>query len=217
MSTKTNLKDVLIKAERPMWSAVFAMALRVAVLIASEFMPVSLLSTIAHDLGLTKGQAGQAIAVSGIFAVLTSLLITVIIGRLDRRIVLIALTRLMAFSGTMVSFAPNYEILMVGRALIGVAIGGFWSMSAATITRLVPEQSVPRGLAIIYGGNALASAIAAPLCSFMGGLVAWRGAFFCVVPLAVLTLCRQVPTLSPLPTAEQSDADGMLALLRNRP
>jgi len=67
--------------------------------------------------------------------------------------VLIALTSLMAFSGTMVSFAPNYEILMVGRALIGVAIGGFWSMSAATIMRLVPEESVPRGLAIIYGGK----------------------------------------------------------------
>jgi predicted MFS family arabinose efflux permease len=65
------------------------MALCVAVLIASEFMPLSLLSPIAHDLGLTKGQAGQAIAVSGIFAVLTSLFITVIIGRLDRRIVLI--------------------------------------------------------------------------------------------------------------------------------
>ena len=217
MSTKTNLKDVLIKAERPMWSAVFAMALCVAVLIASEFMPVSLLSPIAHDLGLTKGQAGQAIAVSGIFAVLTSLLITVIIGRLDRRIVLIALTSLMAFSGTMVSFAPNYEILMVGRALIGVAIGGFWSMSAATIMRLVPEESVPRGLAIIYGGNALASAIAAPLGSFMGGLVGWRGAFFCVVPLAVVTLVWQCLTLPRLPPENRSDADGMLALLRNRP
>src|SRR5260221_6103208 len=216
MSTKTNLKDVLIKAERPMWSAVFAMALCVAVLIASEFMPVSLLSPIAHDLGLTKGQAGQAIAVSGIFAVLTSLFITVIIGRLDRRIVLIALTSLMAFSGPMVSFAPNYEILMVGRALIGVGIGGYWSMSAATIMRLVPEQSVPRGLAIIYGVNALASAIAAPLGSFMGGLVGWRGAFFCVVPLAVVTLVWQGLTLPRLPAENRSDADGMLGLLRNR-
>jgi predicted MFS family arabinose efflux permease len=216
MSTRTILNDVLFKAERPMWSAVFAMALCVAVLIASEFMPVSLLSPIAHDLGLTKGQAGQAIAVSGIFAVLTSLFITVIIRRLDRRIVLIALTSLMAFSGTMVSFAPNYEILMVGRALISVAIGGFWSMSAATIMRLVPEESVPRGLAIIYGGNALASAIAAPLGSFMGGLVGWRGAFFCVVPLAVVTLIWQCLTLPRLPAENRSDADGMLALLQNR-
>src|ERR1044071_5023154 len=36
------------------WSAVASMALCVAVLIASEFMPVSLLTPIAGDLGLTE-------------------------------------------------------------------------------------------------------------------------------------------------------------------
>jgi hypothetical protein len=100
VSIKTkNANDGVTKPERPRWGAVFAMALCVAVLIASEFMPVSLLSPIAHDLGLTEGQAGQAIAISGILAVLTSLFITVIAGRLDRRIVLIAFTSLMVCSG----------------------------------------------------------------------------------------------------------------------
>ena len=55
------------------WGAVASMALSVAVLIASEFMPVSLLTPIAGDLGLTEGQAGQAISISGLFAVVTSL------------------------------------------------------------------------------------------------------------------------------------------------
>lgn len=55
------------------WGAVFSMALCVSVLIASEFMPVSLLSPIAADLGVTEGHMGQAISISGIFAVVTSL------------------------------------------------------------------------------------------------------------------------------------------------
>src|SRR5258708_29387314 len=156
MSTKTNLKDVLIKAERPMWSAVYALALCVAVLIASEFMPVSLLSPIAHDLRLTEGQAGQAIWISGVIAVVTSLFITVIAGKFDRRTVLIALTVLLVVSGTIVAFALNFLVLMIGRALLGIAIGGFWSMSAATIMRLVPAESVSRVLAILYRGNATA-------------------------------------------------------------
>ena len=46
------------------WGAVFAMSLCVFVLIASEFMPVSLLTPIATDLHMTEGEAGQAIAVS---------------------------------------------------------------------------------------------------------------------------------------------------------
>ena len=38
-------------------------------------MPVSLLTPIAGDLHLTEGQAGQAISISGLFAVITSLFI----------------------------------------------------------------------------------------------------------------------------------------------
>jgi predicted MFS family arabinose efflux permease len=45
---------------------------------------------------------------------------------------------------------------------------------------------VPRALAIVNGGNALATVIAAPLGSFLGAVVGWRGAFFCVVPVAAI-------------------------------
>jgi predicted MFS family arabinose efflux permease len=215
MSSMTLSNDDLAQSDGPAWSAVFAMALCVFVLIASEFMPVSLLSPIARDLALTEGQAGQAISISGIFAVVTSLFITVAIGRSDRRIVLIALTGMMIVSGTTVAFAPNYETLMAGRALVGIAIGGFWSLSAATIMRLVPAASVSRGLAIIYGGNALASAIAAPLGSFVGGLVGWRGAFFCVVPLAGIALIWQLLTLPQLPAEKRSEVGSMFELFRS--
>lgn len=60
----------------PAWGAVFALTLCVATLIASEFMPVSLLTPIAAGLHMTEGHAGQAIAVSGVFAVLTSLVVS---------------------------------------------------------------------------------------------------------------------------------------------
>src|SRR5438128_8584923 len=100
------------------WSAVFALTLCVSTLIASEFMPVSLLTPLAGDLDLTEGGAGQAIAVSGIFAVLTSLFIASASRRLDRRALLLGLTGLMLASGLIVALAPNYAVLMIGRALL---------------------------------------------------------------------------------------------------
>ncbi|MBP2315412.1 MFS transporter [Azospirillum soli] len=204
-------------APRPAaWGAVFAMSLCVFVLIASEFMPVSLLTPIATDLTLTEGQAGQAISVSGIFAVLTSLFITSVTGRLDRKVVLLSLTGLMALSGGIVAFAPDYATLMIGRALLGVTIGGFWSMSTATVMRLVPEASVPRALAILNGGNALAATIAAPLGSFLGAFIGWRGAFFCVVPLAALALCWQLMSL-PAMRGERRSGSGTVFRLLGRP
>src|SRR5215510_11732420 len=83
---------------RQTWSAVGSMALCVAMLIASEFMPVSLLTPIAADLHATEGMAGQAISISGLFAVATSLFIATIAARFDRRYVLLWLTGLMLVS-----------------------------------------------------------------------------------------------------------------------
>jgi predicted MFS family arabinose efflux permease len=147
---------------------VVALTLCVATLIASEFMPVSILTPIATDLSLSEGAAGQAISVSGLFAVLTSLSLSWLTAGMDRRHLLLGLTVLMLLSGLTVAFAPNFAVLIVGRALLGIVIGGFWSMSAAAVMRLLPEAQVPQGLAMLNGGNALATTIAAPLGSFLG-------------------------------------------------
>lgn len=112
-----------------MWGGVFAMTLCVFALIASEFMPVSLLTPMARDLLVSEGLAGQGIAISGAFAVLTSLSISTMAGNMDRKTLLLGLTALMAASGAVVAMAPNYLLYMLGRALIGVVVGGFWSIA----------------------------------------------------------------------------------------
>jgi predicted MFS family arabinose efflux permease len=135
---------------------------------------------------------------------------------MDRRKVLLALTLAMMLSGAMVAFAPNAFVFMAGRALIGIVIGGFWSMSAATVMRLVPEAQVSRGLAILNGGNALATTIAAPLGSFLGQYIGWRGAFFIVVPLALITLGWQFLTLPSLPSLHAQRPGSAFRVLRER-
>jgi predicted MFS family arabinose efflux permease len=198
------------------WSGVFAMTLCVFALIASEFMPVSLLTPIATDLRVSEGWAGYGIAISGAFAVLTSLSISKLAGGMNRKTLLLALTGLMAISGAVVALAPNYWIYMVGRALIGVVIGGFWSMSAATAMRLVPAAQVPRALAIFNGGNALATVIAAPLGSYLGSVIGWRGAFFCLVPVAAIALAWQWFSLPGMKAELTTSSGNVFRLLKSR-
>lgn len=178
-------------AEHAHWGGIFAMTLCVFFLIASEFMPVSLLTPLARDLGVTEGMAGQGIALSGALAVLTSLFLSRLAGNMNRKHLLSGMTVLMALSGIIIAFAPNALMYMAGRALIGIAIGGFWSMSAATAIRLVPQHQVSRALAIFNGGNALATVVAAPLGSYLGSTIGWRGAFLCLVPVAIVAFIWQ--------------------------
>ncbi|MCE6978801.1 MFS transporter [Pseudomonas frederiksbergensis] len=199
------------------WGAVFAMSLAAFVLVASEFMPVSLLTPIAADLQVTEGQAGQGISVSGLFALFTSLLIASVAARVDRKPLLLSLTLLMILSGTVVAFAPNYWVFMIGRALIGVAIGGFWSLSAATAMRLVPDDQVTRAMAIVNGGNALATVIAAPLGSFLGALIGWRGAFLCVIPVAVVACVWLLLSLPAMKSKSGAGTGNVFRLMQSIP
>ncbi|VFR88935.1 Putative transcriptional regulator [plant metagenome] len=194
------------------------MSLCVFALIASEFMPVSLLTLIATDLRVTEGMAGQGIAISGAFAVLTSLSISSLAGGMNRKTLLLALTALMAVSGVVVAMAPNYPIYLAGRALIGVVIGGFWSMAAATAMRLVPPAQVPRALAIFNGGNALATVVAAPLGSYLGAIMGWRDAFLCLVPVAAIALVWQWFSLPAMtPTGRTRGSGNVFKVLGSRP
>ena len=190
------------------WSGVFAMAVCAFALIASEFLPVSLLTPMARDLQVTEGMAGQGIAISGAFAVLTSLFISALAGSLNRKTLLLGLTLAMGISGAIVALAPNYFTYMLGRALIGVVVGGFWSMSAATAIRLVPTRDVPRALAIVNGGNALATVVAAPMGAYLGTVIGWRGAFLCLAPVSLIALAWQWKTLPSMPSAARAPGAG---------
>lgn len=180
------------------------MTLCVFTLIASEFMPVSLLTPIAAALQVSEGWVGYGIAISGAFAVLTSLCISRLAGDLDRKMLLLGMTAVMGVSGLVVALATNYVTYMVGRALIGVVVGGFWSMSVSVAMRLVPAAQVPKALAIFNSGNALATVIAAPLGSYLGSVIGWRGAFFCLVPIAAVAMLWQWRSLPSLPPTRRN-------------
>jgi predicted MFS family arabinose efflux permease len=216
MTDQTVPSPSITAAPQPVaaWGAVFSMALCVALLIASEFMPVSLLTPMAAGLGASEGQTGQAISISGLFAVAASLLVTTAAGRLNRKWVLVALTALMLLSLVLVAAAPDFVTLMIGRALLGLTIGGFWALATAVIMRLVPEADVPRALALMYGGQAIAAAFAAPLGSYLAGFFDWRDVFWAITPFVALNLIWHIVSLPSLPAGRAQDLRAMIDLLK---
>lgn len=212
-----SMSATIIDAEdRPdaAWGAVLSMALCVAMLIASEFMPVSLLTPMAEGLGATEGQTGQAISISGLFAVAASLLVITVAGKLNRKWVLVTMTAFMLLSLVLVAAAPNFAVLMIGRALLGLCIGGFWALATAVIMRLVPAQDVPRALALMYGGQAIAAAFAAPVGAYLGGMFGWREVFWALTPIVAVNLIWHVIALPSLPVRRRQDLRAMIELLR---
>jgi predicted MFS family arabinose efflux permease len=202
--------------QKPAWNAVFAMALGVAGLITSEFLPVSLLTPMARDLHVTEGVAGQAISITAVVAMFASLLIAIVTKRMDRRWVLLSFSVLQVLSNALVAFAPNFMVLTIGRVLLGLAIGGFWAMSAAVAMRLVPSKDVPKALSTIFGAVSVATVVAAPLGSFLGGLLGWRLVFELAAGLGALSFVWQALTLPALAPDQPTGLGTLVQLLKRR-
>ncbi|ADU67669.1 MFS transporter [Pantoea sp. At-9b] len=214
MSLNSDVVEQSLPVEKPAWGAVFAMAFGVFGLITAEFLPVSLLTPIADSLQVSEGQAGQTVTVTALVALLTSLVIGNITRRLDRRMVMLAFTLLLIASALLVAFAEDLTMILLARVLLGMAIGGFWTLSTAITMRLVPSEQVPRALSIVFSGISLATIIAAPLGSYLGGLIGWRNIFLLTGALGVLALFWQFFTLPAMPPENKARNGGVLDLLR---
>ena len=214
MSHSNEAKPHARELARPNWSAVFAVAFCVACLITVEFLPVSLLTPMALDLGISEGMAGQSVTTTAFVAMFSSLFITSIIGKTDRRYVVILFSLLLTLSCLLVSFADSFTLLLLGRACLGLALGGFWAMSASLTMRLVPMRVVPKALSIIFGAVSIALVIAAPLGSFLGGLIGWRNVFNGAAVMGVLCTLWVLKALPSLPGESASQQQNMFGLLK---
>ncbi|WP_458094968.1 MFS transporter [Roseomonas sp. WA12] len=194
----------------PAWAAVFSLALGVFGLVTAEFLPASLLTPMALDLGVSEALAGQAVTVTALVALVSGLLAASLTRGIDRRVVLIGFTALLIASNLLVAFAPSLTVLLLARILLGIALGGFWSMAAATAMRLVPSALLPRALSMIFSGVSVATIVAAPLGSYLGGMYGWRSTFLLGAAIGAVTLAFQ---LFALPRLEPRGAARLRTLL----
>ncbi|WP_339857574.1 MFS transporter [Thalassospira alkalitolerans] len=195
MTDTANRSPAAAAQDAPAWWAVISMTLGVFGLVTAEFLPVSLLTPMAADLHVTEGLAGQAMSTTAVLALITSLLTATVTRKLDRRYVLLSFSVLLIISNIIVSTAPSFELLLAGRILLGIGLGGFWTMAAATVMRLVPQNRIPRALSILFSGVSAATIFAAPLGSYLGDVIGWRSVFLLASLLGVLALVTQFLTL----------------------
>lgn len=200
---------------RSRWTAVSVVALGTFLLVTAEQLPIGLLTSVGSALSVSEGTAGLMVTVPSIVAALSAPLVPMLVGPMDRRLLLLGLMTLMTVSNLVTALAPNFAVLVGSRVLVGVAIGGFWAVAGGLAVRLVTPADVPRATAVIFGGVGAANVFGVPLGTLAGDLAGWRVAFSSLSVLALVTL---VALLAVLPGLTASQAIGpklLLAQFRN--
>jgi DHA1 family purine ribonucleoside efflux pump-like MFS transporter len=200
LETTPITSDEAIPRARSVWLAVAALGLGGFVVVTSEFLPASVLSLIAADLGISEGVAGQAVTATALMGLATAPTLAALVPRMDRRLLLALLTGLALVSNVTVALAPSFPVLLVSRLLLGVAIAGFWSMSLSAVAQLVPAERLGRAMTAVNAGVSLATVAAVPLGSYVGDALGWRAVFWMAAAAAAVTFGLQragLPSIAP--------------------
>jgi predicted MFS family arabinose efflux permease len=197
------------------WTAVAAIGIAAFALVSTEFLPIGLLPQIARELGLSEGQAGLMVTLPGLLAAIAAPLTIAFAGNIDRRWLLGGLIALLGVSNLMVALSDSFAFILLGRILLGIAVGGFWTIGGSMGPRLKPGAQAARASALILSGVSIGTVAGVPAGALLGEIMGWRWAFggASVVSVAVLALLMAV--LPSLPASATSkglrDIPGLLA------
>ncbi|MFJ3956130.1 MFS transporter [Arthrobacter sp. NPDC090010] len=183
--------------------AIPALALGITMLVASEFLPASVLPLIATELRISDGTAGLAVAATALAGALTAPSLASLVPRTDRRRVLIILLGVGTAANVLVAVAPSFPVLLLGRLALGVAIAGYWSLAFGAGVQILPSRPALVSTALATG-TSIATIVAMPLAAIGGTALGWRQVFWAaavVGVLATLTLALTLPSVPAHPSA----------------
>lgn len=184
------------------WAASVTMAATVFTVVTAEMMPVGLLTPMAGALHVTEGTAGLTLTVTGVVSALAAPILPLLLGELDRRIVMAGLMGLLAAASFLATAASVFGVLMLARVLMGIAIGGVWLFTVGLARRVVPEHAAAPATSLIFSGIGIASVLGIPAGAYLGELAGWRWPF-AVVGLLSLGLSAGLAIFLPSLATEQ--------------
>jgi MFS family permease len=157
---------------------------------------------IAADFGLSQTQVGLLSTGTFVAMALGSLLSGLAGDRLGRKPVFLANIAIFTFGAALTALAPNYELLLLGRVLIGIGLGGEISLGYTVVAELMPSRrrgAMTAAVQFIAGGvgvfaaSGLAALFFGPLAGVLGGPdTAWRWFLgLMVLPAVLLVVARR--------------------------
>jgi len=196
------------------WLAVLSLACGTFALVNTEFLPIGLLSPIAQSLGVTEGHAGLAVMLPGLVAAISAPLIMLFARKMDRRNLLLLLSATVIVANGIAVMADSFNILLIGRIILGVGVGGFWSFAIPSGRRLVSEEQGARAISLITAGVAVGTVAGVPAGAFIGDLFGWRMAFTLNAVLALVFFVLQWLALPSLPAQQSIGLRAMLGVTK---
>ena len=150
------------------------------------FILVFCVSAIAKDFHAGVPAVAQAIFLTLAFRPVGALLFGALADRFGRRPALMINISCFSVLELACAFAPSLHVLLILRALFGVAMGGEWGVGAALALESLPKEGRGFFSGLLQEGYALGYLLAAASYAALFHFIGWRGMFIVGASPAVL-------------------------------
>ncbi|MEU0571325.1 MFS transporter [Nonomuraea sp. NPDC005983] len=172
------------------------------------YAPQPVLPQLATAFHLDPGGASLAIGVATTALALAVLPLAALSERVDRRQVIVCSVIASAVLGLLLPLAPSFPVLLVMRALQGVAIAGFPGVAAAYLADQVGTARLPSAVGVMIAGNSVGGMLGRLGAGFAAGPLGWHGALLVVAGVSLVCAVFAAAVLPPSRRAPHSVDDG---------
>lgn len=198
------------------WLPIISFSLAAFLLVTSELIPIGVLSRISTDLLIDPSYAGLMITVPSVIAASSALFFPFLTKQLDRKYIFLSLTVMMMISNLIVYYFQQYYMILIGRLIIGIAIGGFATLSITSCRTYAPnENKIAVAISMVMAGMTLATVIGLPIGIWIGHVMGWRKIFLILSLLSLILLIGQFKWLTPKKINEEADIKKLCFLVEN--
>lgn len=180
---------------------VLAITITAFIFNTTEFIPIALLKDISESFSLSESQTGIMITVYAWIVSTTSLPLSLLCARFDRKKLLISLGIIFVLAHILSTLAWNFTVLLISRAGVALAHAIYWSIAAVLVLRLAPVNRKNQVLAWLGIATTLSTIFGIPAGRFVAQHFGWKSTFLVIAFLATcsgIVLWRLLPPLPPV-------------------
>ncbi|MDP6348744.1 MAG: MFS transporter [Chloroflexota bacterium] len=192
------------------------------ILVRSSYGPLPVL--IATDLAITVPVVAQLLTVEAALTLAAAIILAPLSDRVGRRRTALIGILSRVIGASLVAVAPNFPVLLLGGAFLGIGFGGLLPQLFGSIVAAYPSASRDRRITAIIMASRIAMVTAPLLSGFLAGQTHWRAAYVvgaAITVLAALAIFRFLPPDHRSDVRSGSFRDVVLVaivrVLRNRP
>ena len=177
----------------------------------SEFVVIGIEPELAVAFDVSLARVGELISSFALTYAVATPVLALSTGRFRRFQLLVAYAALFCVGNVVAAVAPDFEVLLASRVVIGAVSGALLAVGITYLPELVAPGRVSMAISVVYAAFSVAMVISTSLAKIIADALDWHVAMVVTLVLAVATcallvlvLPRQGETDEPATVAEQA-------------